>query len=148
MNNAPSGVMRRPSDMDDADLRVCVEEDGDVELWIVTPEHGGSPSVQFCTPMRGGGKSPYTWRALVALARAMNADNNGEEYAPREEFDNLAVLEELRSRVALAGSQAQLALDLGVSPTYICDILHGRRDISATFADLLGFKKVATYVKG
>lgn len=30
---------------------------------------------EFCAPMTGGGSSEHTWKALIALAEAMEKDN-------------------------------------------------------------------------
>jgi hypothetical protein len=59
-------------------LRVILQDDGDVVICTQGMDRGlrqpGSP-VEFCTPMGGGGKSPHTHKALIALFRAMQLDN-------------------------------------------------------------------------
>lgn len=53
-------------------LRVGFDGDSDVYLSTTSPEGEG---VEFCTIGSGGGKSPRTRNALVALMVAMEADN-------------------------------------------------------------------------
>ena len=63
------------------------------------------------------------------------------ELTPQELLESLA-------RLAYeAGSQRQLARQLQISPAYLCDVLQGRRDISATLATKLGYTKQTIYVK-
>lgn len=56
-----------------AHLRVGLDSDSDVyvSVWV---EEGGA-SVEFCTPGAGGGCSPATRTALIALMLAMEQDN-------------------------------------------------------------------------
>ncbi len=68
----------RPEDMSpDGVLTVLRQEDGDVIVGIkARPFRTGrltNLSVEFCVE---GGRSPNTWRALIALAEAMELDNN------------------------------------------------------------------------
>lgn len=56
-----------------------------------------------------------------------------------------AILDELRKVVAANGSQKETARVFCISPQYLCDILHGRREISAEVAEILGFERVVTY---
>ena len=70
----------RPEDMSpDGVLTVSRQEDGDVIVGIkARPFRSGrliSLSVEFCVE---GGRSPNTWRALIALAEAMEQDS--QEY--------------------------------------------------------------------
>jgi hypothetical protein len=44
-------------------------------------------------------------------------------------------------------TQLQIANDLKVSPSYLNDVLHLRRDFSAALAERLGFKRVVTYTR-
>lgn len=53
-------------------LRVGLDGDGDVYLSTTT---GTGEGVEFCTVGTGGGKSPHTHAALVALMVAIEADN-------------------------------------------------------------------------
>jgi ribosomal protein S9 len=55
-------------------LRLMRQEDGDMCVAIVD-ERGRVASVEFCTTMRGGGRSPRTFAALRALAQAIVEDN-------------------------------------------------------------------------
>ena len=53
----------------------------------------------------------------------------------------------LRKVVKANGSQKETARVLCISPQYLCDILHGRREISADVAGLLGYERVVTYTE-
>ena len=55
------------------------------------------------------------------------------------------VLTTLRREVKAAGSQKALAERLGVSNTYLCDVLAGRRDPGDKILVPLGVEKVVTY---
>jgi len=67
-------------------LRVIREDEGDVIVSVVTgrglpvltssdgDQIDGKAEVQFCTPFSGGGHSPKTWAALIALMKAMEED--------------------------------------------------------------------------
>lgn len=44
-------------------------------------------------------------------------------------------------------SQKKLAARLGISPQYLCDVLKGRREISAELASRLGYERVVTFVR-
>ncbi len=72
-------VMMRKEDMShDGQLMVCIEEDGDVIISVVPTEErarGYMPSVEFCSPGAGGGKSPHTRKALADLYYAIKKDN-------------------------------------------------------------------------
>jgi len=79
----PRGAVERPEDMSQkGKLRVFVEDDGDVIVAVHeevkdddgTPMVGPGVDVQFCCPHSGGGHSPETWKALLALAKAMRRD--------------------------------------------------------------------------
>jgi len=48
----------------------------------------------------------------------------------------------LKRLVKDSGTKAQAGATLGISPQYVCDMLQGRRTISARVAAKLGFKKV------
>ena len=52
-------------------LRVGLDGDGDVYISTTNPLGG----VEFCTTGSGGGKSPRTHEALIALMVAIEADN-------------------------------------------------------------------------
>lgn len=63
-------------------------------------------------------------------------------------MDNLTlpqVMDLLRERLAVAGSQKQLAADIGVSTPYLHDVLHGRRVPADAVLDALGLERVVTY---
>jgi len=56
-----------------ASLRVGLDADNDVYLTVCDDD--GSAALEFCCPGSGGGKSPRTREALIALMVAMEADN-------------------------------------------------------------------------
>lgn len=56
-----------------AHMRVTLDGDSDV-IVSVWDDRGGA-SVEFCTAGAGGGKSPRTREALIALMRAIEEDN-------------------------------------------------------------------------
>lgn len=70
-----SDSVRRRDDMSAADvMQVGIDESGDLQLSLWTSE-GGYSSVEFCSGAGGGGRSPNTRKALIALMVAMEADN-------------------------------------------------------------------------
>lgn len=58
-------------------LRVLFDNDNDVivEVWNQERDEGQSASVEFCNGMNGGGGSPNTRTALIALMVAIEKDN-------------------------------------------------------------------------
>lgn len=44
-------------------------------------------------------------------------------------------------------SQKKLAEQIGISPQYLSDILKGRREVSESVAEKLGFERVVTFVR-
>ncbi|MGC1583319.1 MAG: hypothetical protein WA766_17675 [Candidatus Acidiferrales bacterium] len=70
-------------------LRVQRQQDGDVIVTVVAGDHHGNiesvSTVEFCTPMTGGGQSEKTWEALIALAEAMDEDNKAYKQNRRTE---------------------------------------------------------------
>jgi transcriptional regulator with XRE-family HTH domain len=58
---------------------------------------------------------------------------------------NEALLE-LRKRVE-SSSQKDVAAGLMFSPTYISEVLAGKREVSAPLAKALGYKRITQYVK-
>lgn len=57
--------------------------------------------------------------------------------------------DQLRAELAKSardvGSQKELAARLRISPQYLGDVLHGRRDISAALAANLGYTRVVLF---
>lgn len=53
----------------------------------------------------------------------------------------------LRDLVAAMGTAKAAAESLGISDQYLCDILRGRRDISAALAHKLGFERRVIYIR-
>jgi plasmid maintenance system antidote protein VapI len=45
-------------------------------------------------------------------------------------------------------SNRAVALEMGVSEQYICDLLRGRRDVSVRMAEALGFQRLMKFRKG
>ena len=64
-----------------ARLRVGLDSDNDVYLSICDDD--GEATMEFCTSGSGGGKSPRTREALIALMVAMEADNRDD---PRRDW--------------------------------------------------------------
>ena len=58
----------------DGTLTVIFQKDGDAVVSI-QEEDGSSASVEFCSPMGGGGRSPAVLMALRELAMAIIKDN-------------------------------------------------------------------------
>ena len=46
---------------------------------------------------------------------------------------------------AMPGTSGQKAVNLGISPQYLCDILNGRRDISSNVARRLGYERAVVF---
>lgn len=69
----------RMDDMhNDGVLRVMIDNDGDVCVFVGASRQGSgweSGSIEFCAPGSGGGRSPRTREALIALMVAIEADN-------------------------------------------------------------------------
>lgn len=63
------------------------------------------------------------------------------------EYSEDEVLERLKDFVREAGTPAQAAKLLRMSPQYLGDILKGNRSISATTAEKLGFRKKVSFVE-
>ncbi len=57
------------------------------------------------------------------------------------QFPNLAV-EELKRRVKAAGSQIAAAEKLGIPQSQLSEILSGRRDVSDSILEKIGFTKI------
>lgn len=76
------GEMAPPGDMQ---LQVHMQEDGDLVVHVSEREHERYlyASCEFCTVGPGGGRSPRTRAALVALMVAIEADN---EETPHRAF--------------------------------------------------------------
>lgn len=55
------------------------------------------------------------------------------------------ILAELRKVVAANGSQKETARVMCISPSYLCDLLAERREISAEVAAILGFRRIVTF---
>ena len=51
----------------------------------------------------------------------------------------------VQALIRSAGSQKLAAQALDISPQYLCDILAGRRDISAELAGRLGYQRIVAY---
>ena len=68
----------RQGEMEPSSLMVLLEDDGDVELVVfngTTVRDYKRAAIQFCAPGAGGGVSPRTREALIALMVAIEADN-------------------------------------------------------------------------
>lgn len=69
-------------DMEQGQLRVMFDGDNDV-IVAIWPNGAPSASVEFCNSFNGGGKSPETRKALIALMCAMERD--GATNSPRDQ---------------------------------------------------------------
>lgn len=49
--------------------------DGDSDVYVSVYDDRGGASIEFCTQYAGGGKSPRTREALIALMIAIEEDN-------------------------------------------------------------------------
>lgn len=49
--------------------------DGDSDVYVSIYDDKGGASIEFCTQYAGGGKSPRTREALIALMIAIEEDN-------------------------------------------------------------------------
>lgn len=71
------GRMGEMAPRGDMNLAVNLQDDGDViiECWEVRYGRSQQAAVEFCTVGPGGGRSPRTREALIALMVAIEADN-------------------------------------------------------------------------
>lgn len=73
------GMVERNEDMSpDGKLRIIRQNDGDIIIGIIPgfdKDIVFGQSVEFCECGSGGGRSPKTRRALIALMKAMEEDN-------------------------------------------------------------------------
>jgi hypothetical protein len=74
--------------MGQGQLRVMFDGDNDVIL-AIWPNGEPSASVEFCNAFNGGGKSPETRKALIALMCAMERD--GAKTRPHDQATQPAV---------------------------------------------------------
>lgn len=55
--------------------------------------------------------------------------------------------QKLREMVKAAGTQKAVAKELRISQQFLCEVLSGKRDVSQSLAQKLGFKRVVGFVK-
>jgi transcriptional regulator with XRE-family HTH domain len=55
------------------------------------------------------------------------------------------LIEQLWDMVAANGSQKKVAEILNITPAYLGDILHGRRNVSDKVSKLIGYAKTTVY---
>lgn len=67
----------RREDMGEGTLRLILDGDSDVSVAILSGDSEVA-DVEFCVPFTGGGRSPKVREALLALARAIQADNESD----------------------------------------------------------------------
>jgi hypothetical protein len=70
-------AVQRPGDMGLSTLRVLFDSDNDVIVEVVEGDTAATfrrASIEFCNGLGGGGKSPRTREALIALMVAMESD--------------------------------------------------------------------------
>ena len=68
----------REGDVSSRSLRVGLTTAKDVYVSVCGDNGRGESSVEFCCPDEGGGKSPRTREALIALMVAMETDNTDD----------------------------------------------------------------------
>lgn len=66
--------------------------------------------------------------------------------APQGEGSGIDIVDMLRSVVSVNGSQKAAASALCISPQYLCDLLAGRREVSAEVAEALGCQRIVTFI--
>lgn len=54
-------------------------------------------------------------------------------------------IDEIRRRIAIAGSQRKFAREIGISDAYLCDLLKGNRVPSERILRAIGMEKVVEY---
>lgn len=59
--------------------------------------------------------------------------------------DEAAVRALLKEYCEIFGGQSAWAAKHGVSPQYVCDVLKGKRAVSASLADKLGLRRVIKF---
>ncbi len=57
------------------------------------------------------------------------------------------LLSRIREIVTRLGRQDMAAEHLGISPQYLSDVLHGRREISKNLAERLGYERVVVFYR-
>jgi predicted transcriptional regulator len=57
------------------------------------------------------------------------------------------VIEDLKQQVKNKGSQKAVADDLGFHPSFIGDVLKGRRDLSNNLVEKLGYERITVFAK-
>ena len=57
------------------------------------------------------------------------------------------IVRELAQECAAAGSQAAWARKRGISATHVNEVLNGRRDLTDSIANALGYSRVTRYVR-
>lgn len=62
-------------------------------------------------------------------------------------LDVIEVYRRLQAACAAAGSQQAFALQHGISPAYVSDVLHARRDPGDSILRALGLRRVVKYVE-
>jgi len=80
------------------------------------------------------------------IAMPPSEDERGEYMAWGGEQTEHNIREQLR-RLVGERSQKDVAAYLGISPSYLCDILKGRRDVSAGVVRKMGYRRVVIFVR-
>lgn len=70
----------RREDMGQGRLILMLDGDSDVLVTVVNNK-GQSATVEFCTRLSGGGRSPKTREALIQLCRAIQEENESAPFA-------------------------------------------------------------------
>lgn len=60
-------------------------------------------------------------------------------------MEQAKVIEALQAAISAEGSRARFARKHGMSPTFVADVVHGRKDTSKAILLALGLEKVVVY---
>ncbi|MBU0572109.1 hypothetical protein KKH23_01965 [Patescibacteria group bacterium] len=80
--------VERVGDMEGNRLIIWRQEDGDIVVIVNDIKRETYASVEFCTSPQGGGKSPYTFNALLKVIEAMEKENTMDEEMKRKRGKN------------------------------------------------------------
>lgn len=82
---------------------------------------------------------------LAETLAAAPADPSAPAGVPREPMDAKAVRDLLSEKCASVGSQLEFARLAGVSPSFLNDVLRGRREPSGALLAILDLERIVTY---
>ncbi|MCK7461164.1 MAG: helix-turn-helix domain-containing protein [Sphingobacterium sp.] len=85
------------------------------------------------------------WRAVRSAMREPDPSKGGRLMSTL--YDSSGVRALLLKLADQHGSQKALARHLGISPTYLCDVIKGKREAGTTVLEALGLVRVVRYAK-